>query len=73
MDKNFKIYKLRAMGSDELATTLEKFREELFILRSNRVTGATAKKLGRIKVTPFSMSHFVYDHSRLLERLLLAV
>ena len=50
MDKNFKIYKLRDMKEDELVKQLETFREELYQLRSQRVTGATAKKLGRIKV-----------------------
>ena len=50
-DKTFKIYKLRDLKTDQLAKQLDVFRQELFELRSKRVTGATAKKLGRIKVS----------------------
>ena len=51
MDKNFKIYKLREMGEEDLSKQLEKFKEELYQLRTSKVVGATATKLGRIKVT----------------------
>ena len=54
MDKNFKIYKLREMGEEDLSKQLEKFKEELYQLRTSKVVGATATKLGRIKVTPRS-------------------
>ena len=54
MDKNFKIYKLREMSEDDLSQQLDKFREELYQLRTAKVVGATATKLGRIRVSiPF--------------------
>ena len=66
-EKNFKIYKLRAMDQDQLGEQLEKFREELYQLRTSKVVGATATKLGRIRVpTPTS---FTISPCRLLEKL----
>jgi ribosomal protein L29 len=35
MDKNYKIYKLRAMTEKQLADSLAKFKEELYQLRTS--------------------------------------
>jgi len=68
MDKNFKTFKLREMDDATLSTQLDKFKEELYQLRTAKVVGATATKLGRIKVDfPSNLNLYL----RLLGRLYL--
>jgi ribosomal protein L29 len=49
-DKKLRVFKLKAKKPEELASELEKCKEELSQLRVSKVAGSTATKLGKIKV-----------------------
>lgn len=48
MSQKFRVFKLRNQGEDELNKGLDKLKEELHQLRTAKVSGGTASKLGRI-------------------------
>ncbi len=50
MERKVKAYKLREKNDEELEAELGKFKEELYQMRTQKVVGATAGKLGKIKV-----------------------
>ena len=50
MEKKVTARKLREKNDAELEIELGKFKEELYQMRTQKVVGATAGKLGKIKV-----------------------
>ncbi len=50
MSQKFRVFKLRNQAEPELNKGLEKLKEELHTLRTAKVAGGTASKLGRIGV-----------------------
>ena len=50
MSQKFRVFKLRNQTDDELNKGLEKLKEELSQLRTAKVAGGTASKLGRTGV-----------------------
>ena len=50
MSQKFRVFKLRNQVEGELTKGLDKLKEELHTLRTAKVAGGTASKLGRIGV-----------------------
>jgi ribosomal protein L29 len=50
MSQKFRVFKLRNQTEGDLSKGLDKLKEELSQLRSAKVSGGTAAKLGRIGV-----------------------
>ena len=56
MSQKFRVFKLRNQPEVELNKGLDKLKEELSTLRTAKVTGGTASKLGRIGVKIYYFS-----------------
>ncbi len=61
MEKSYKASSLRAKNDEELEGELAKFKEELYQMRTQKVVGAVANKLGKIKVNSFILNMRGFD------------
>ena len=56
MSQKFRVFKLRNQTDDELNKGLEKLKEELSQLRTAKVAGGTASKLGTLQILKWLLS-----------------